>query len=300
MDGVIILEILQQLANGLALGSAYALIALGYTMVYGIIQLINFAHGEFFMIGAYAGVLAIKAGLPLYAAFPAAITAGALISAGVEKIAYKPLRKKNSGRLAALITAIGISIFLQNVIFLIPGADLIGLGTKNPMGIEKYVFGSVEISGTKVYIFLISIILMIIFIYIVHFTKSGKAMRAVSADRDTAMLMGIDPDRIISFTFALGGALAGAAGLLFALDQNQVSNFMGLMPGLKAFIAAVIGGIGSIPRAMAGGLILGLMETLAVVLGFSQFKDAFAFIFLIIILILKPAGIFAMARKEKV
>lgn len=291
---------MQQLANGLALGSTYALIALGYTMVYGIIQLINFAHGEFFMVGAYAGALVILADLPLWIAFPAAMTAGALISVGVEQVAYKPLRRKNAGRLTALITAIGISIFLQNVIFLSPGSDLIGLGTKNPLGMEKFIIFDIEIASSKVYIFLISLILVILLVYVVHYTKMGKAMRAVSNNKNIAMLMGINPDSIISFTFAIGGALAGAAGLLFALDQNQVSNFMGLLPGLKAFIAAVVGGIGSIPGAMAGGLILGILETFAVVLGLSHFKDAFAFILLIVILLIKPAGLLIKSMKEKV
>lgn len=293
------MELIQQLANGLALGSTYALIALGYTMVYGIIQLINFAHGEFFMLGAYAGVMVLFAGLPLWIALPASMLAGALISVGVEKVAYRPLRNKNAGRLAALITAIGFSVFLQNVIYLIPGADLIGMGSTNPLS-SNIQLGGLAIASSKVYIFIMAAVLVGILVYIVHYTRLGKAMRAVSFNKNIAMMMGVNPDRIITFTFALGGALAGAAGLMFALDQNQVSNFMGMMPGLKAFIAAVVGGIGSIPGAMVGGLMLGLVETLAVVLGLSAFKDAFAFILLIAILLFKPSGLLLKTVKEKV
>lgn len=297
--------LIQQLINGLALGSTYALIALGYTMVYGIIQLINFAHGEFFMLGAYAGVILLKfTGLPFYLTVPLAVMAsiamGAMVSVGVEKLAYKPLREKNAGRLAPLITAIGFSFFFQNVIFLFEGADLIGLGTHNPLEGMSLKFGGVEIALSKLFIFIVSILLVVILVYIVHKTKTGKAMRAVSFNKDNAMLMGVNPNKIISFTFALGGGLAGIAGLMFAIDQNQASNFMGFMPGLKAFIAAVVGGIGSISGAMIGGLLLGVLETLAVVLGMDAFKDGFAFILLILILLFKPSGLLLKSIKEKV
>lgn len=290
------MEIFQQLANGLALGSGYALIALGYSMVYGIIQLINFAHGEFYMLGAYAGFIALRAGWPLWAAFLLSMAGGAAVSMAVERIGYRPLRDKNAGRLAPLITAIAFSILLQNL--MVPIGEL-GL-THSVLGSGNFHFWGIELAPSKLMIFASSVILMAFLSYVVHHTRLGKAMRSVSANKQSALLMGINPNVVISFTFALGGALAGAAGMLVALDQNQVGPFMGLMPGLKAFIAAVVGGIGSIPGAVMGGLVLGLAETLAVVVGLGAFKDAVAFILLIAILLFKPSGLFLKSLKEKV
>ncbi|HOJ50878.1 MAG TPA: branched-chain amino acid ABC transporter permease [Spirochaetota bacterium] len=290
----------EQLFNALSLGFTYSLISLGYSMVYGIINLINFAHGEFFMLGAYAGVISLIIGIPWYISFFISIIVGAFVSTFVEVIGYRPLREKNSGRLTALITAISFSLFFQNFIFLFPGADLIGLGNRNPMHGAVITVGDFKIPLIKFFIFVVTIFLLILLILIVYRTKIGKAMRAVAFSKDISSLMGINPNFVISFTFALGGGLAGAAGFLEALDKNQVYNFMGVIPGLKAFIAAVVGGIGSISGAVAGGILIGFLETISVVIGLSFIKDVISFVLLILILILKPSGLFLKTQREKV
>ncbi|WP_027398225.1 branched-chain amino acid ABC transporter permease [Anaerovorax odorimutans] len=290
-------EFLQQMVNGISLGSIYALIALGYTMVYGIIKLINFAHGDVYMIGAYIGFAATTyAQLGFFPALIISMAACAVLGVFVERIAYKPLR--NSSRIAVLITAIGVSLLMEYVMMFFVGAEV----RSYPKLLSERVFeiGNVYIKAQQLYIIATAIILMIVLQFIVHKTKTGKAMRAVSIDKDAAQLMGIKVDRTISFTFAIGSAFAGAAGVLVGIYYNSIDPLMGIMPGLKAFVAAVFGGIGSIPGAMIGGLGIGIMETLVSGYWNSMYRDAAVFAFLIIILILKPAGLLGKNTREKV
>ncbi len=290
-------QFLQQLINGLSLGSIYALIALGYTMVYGIIKLINFAHGDIYMLGAYIGYIAITYfKLNFFLALIVAMALSALIGVLIERIAYKPLR--NATRIAALITAIGVSFFLQYSTMNIMGAGVKTYPDVLPNTI--YAFGNIQISLQQIAIFLTTIILMVVLQFIVKKTKVGKAMRAVSADADAARLMGIDVNKTISYTFAIGSALAGAAGILVGVYYNTINPLMGTVPGLKAFIAAVFGGIGIIPGAMFGGFFIGVVETLVSGYGSSLYKDAVVYGILILILIIKPAGLLGKNRKEKV
>lgn len=290
-------QFLQQFVNGVSLGSIYALIALGYTMVYGIIKLINFAHGDVYMIGAYIGyAVARYANLSFVPALIISMAACAILGLLIEKVAYKPLR--NSTKIAVLITAIGVSLLLENLMIYFVGAE-----TKSfpkLLSEQKINLGNVIISLQQIYIVVTSILLMILLQYIVRYTKTGKAMRAVSADRDAALLMGIKIDTTISFTFAIGSALAGAAGVLVGIYYNSLDPLMGMMPGLKAFVAAVFGGIGSIPGAMIGGLSIGILETLVSGYGNSMYRDAAVFAFLIVILIIKPSGLLGKNIKEKV
>jgi len=297
----ILQEFLQQMVNGLALGSIYALIALGYTMVYGIVQLINFAHGDILMLGAFAGFFVLVAApvtpLTFIAAFLVAMLVCALIGIVIERTCYKPLRA--APRINALITAIGVSMFLEN------GARVVPQIGPNPRQYPtlpniNYDFGGVGVSRIQAIVFLVSISLMLILNYIVNRTKIGKAMRAVSYDRNAGSLMGINVNQVISFTFAIGSSLAAAAGILFASAYPQVEPYMGIMPGLKAFVAAVLGGIGSIPGAMIGGFIMGIAETLTKGFISSQLADAIAFGILIIILVVKPSGILGRNVSEKV
>ncbi|MGE5607527.1 MAG: branched-chain amino acid ABC transporter permease [Bacteroidota bacterium] len=296
-------QFLQQMVNGLALGSIYALIALGYTMVYGIVQLINFAHGDILMLGAFAGFFVLIAAaitvtpLTFIAAFLVAMLVCAVIGIIIERTCYKPLR--NAPRINALITAIGVSIFIEN------GARVIPQIGPNPRQYPtlpnvNYDLAGIGISRIQAIVFLVSIALMIVLNYIVNYTKIGKAMRSVSYDRNAALLMGINVNKVISFTFAIGSALAAAAGILFASAYPQVEPYMGIMPGLKAFVAAVLGGIGSIPGAMIGGFIMGIAETLTKGFISSQLADAIAFGILIIILVVKPTGILGRNVSEKV
>lgn len=289
---------LQQLINGLTLGAVYALIALGYTMVYGILQLINFAHGEVYMLGAYLGiiVLAFLTSIGLTAvSLPLAIIITLTVSMlfcsaygmTIEKIAYKPLR--NAPRLSPLISAIGISIFLQNFVMLSQGAtDKVFPPIIKAEGISIL---NARITYLQIFIIIASIFMMGGLHLFVMKTKLGKAMRATAQDRKMATLLGIDIDRVISITFIIGSALAAAAGVMVAMYYGLVNYFIGYVAGIKAFTAAVLGGIGSIPGAMLGGLILGLMEALGASYISSEYKDAFAFGLLIIILILKPEGL---------
>ncbi|MGP7816924.1 branched-chain amino acid ABC transporter permease [Niallia sp. 01092] len=291
------MEWLQQLVNGISLGSIYALIALGYTMVYGIIKLINFAHGDVFMVGAFIGFYAITGwGLGFFPALILAMVASALFGMLIERIAYKRLR--NATRIAALITAIGVSLLIEYGVIYVRGAQLETYPSVLPTKTFD-VFGA-QISSKSLLILGVSVLLMIILQFIVHKTKTGKAMRAVSQDMDAARLMGINVDRTISATFAIGSALAGAAGVIFGAYYTKIEPLMGVIPGLKAFVAAVLGGIGIIPGAMVGGLLLGVVETIVSALGYSLWRDAAAFIILILILIFKPAGIFGKNTKEKV
>jgi branched-chain amino acid transport system permease protein len=289
----------QQLINGITLGSVYALIALGYTMVYGILKFINFAHGDVFMLGAYIGFLAaVYLKLNLIGCLIAAMVFCAVCGIVIEKIAYKPLR--NLPKISILITAIGVSLFLENFMQLIMGAD----SRVFPRLIEEknyhFLHGTIVVNNKQVYLLIITIILMVVLNYIVKNTKIGKAMRAVSQDMDAAKLMGIDIDRTISYTFAIGSSLAGAAGVLVGLYYNTINPLMGVLPGIKAFIAAVFGGIGVIPGALLGGFSLGIIETFVSGYGSSMYKDAVAFAILVLILLFKPAGLLGKSMKEKV
>lgn len=291
-------EFIQQLVNGISLGSIYALIALGYTMVYGIVKLINFAHGDVFMVGAFIGFYSITfLHLNFFVALLISMVACAAFGVLIERIAYKPLR--NATRIAALITAIGVSLFIEYGTIYIRGAqpeaypnDIVQLKAIDLFG--------VKISGQSILILGVSILLMIVLQFIVHKTKIGKAMRAVSYDMDAARLMGINVNNTISATFAIGSALAGAAGVIFGMYYTKIEPLMGIIPGLKAFVAAVLGGIGIIPGAMAGGLLLGVIEALVSAAGFSLWRDGAAFVVLILILIFRPSGLFGKNVREKV
>ena len=290
--------LLQQLINGIALGSTYALIALGYTMVYGIITLINFAHGEIFMAGAFVGLFLVTVlKLNIFVAMAGAMVFCMVMGVVIELIAYRPLRK--SSRLSALISAIGVSIFLSTLALMVFGADAKGFpDTAFPVRQVK-IFGA-EISTLQLLIIGVSALLMIALEFIVQKTKIGKAMRATSEDYNTAALMGINVNRVISFTFALGSSLAAAGGVLVGLLFNAVSFNMGLMAGLKAFSAAVLGGIGSIPGAMLGGLLLGVAEVMGVAAGYSSYRDAIAFAILVLVLLVKPTGLLGQKIQKKV
>ena len=294
------LEFLNQIINGLSLGSIYALVALGYTMVYGIIRLINFAHGEIYMFGAFAGMLAITVlKLPFFFALIFSMVVSALLGVVIERVAYKPLRK--SSKTAALITAIGISFLLQNVTAMIMGNNTSAF----PQVVEKQVYnlGGVQIDSLQILIFVVTLVLMFLLQFIVLKTKLGRAMRAVAVDKDAAVLMGVNVDNTITITFAIGSALAAAAGVLIGLYHIRVVFWMGTAPGLKAFVAAVFGGIGSIPGAMIGGFAIGLLEALVAGYGgtlISPYRDAVVYLLLIIVLLVKPSGLLGKNVKEKV
>ncbi|EFL93185.1 MULTISPECIES: branched-chain amino acid ABC transporter permease [Mobiluncus] len=291
--------ILQQLINGLSLGSIYALIALGYTMVYGIIQLINFAHGDVLMVGAYAGFAGmVLLHLDPFTSLLAAMIICAILGMLIERLAYKPLR--HSTRIAVLITAIGMSLLIEYVTMYFVGAEARAYPAQTGWLGASYHFGGVNLSMIQIIIVVVSVILMVVLQFIIKKTRIGKAMRAVSQDQDAAKLMGISVDNTISFTFALGSALAGAAGVLWGLYYTSITPLMGIMPGLKAFVAAVLGGIGLIPGALVGGYLVGLLETIVNSLGLSTFRDAAVFLVLIIVLIFKPAGILGKNVQEKV
>ncbi len=291
------MEWLQQLINGISLGSIYALIALGYTMVYGIIKLINFAHGDVFMIGAFMGFFAIaRWGLGFFPALILAMVVCAILGVLIERIAYKRLR--NATRIAALITAIGVSLLIEYTTIFFRGAQPEAYPDVIPN--KSFHFLGAQISMQSIMILSVSIVLMIILQFIVHKTKIGKAMRAVSYDEEAARLMGINVDNTISITFAIGSALAGAAGVIFGIYYTKIDPLMGIIPGVKAFVAAVLGGIGIIPGAVAGGMVLGVVETVVSALGFSLWRDAAAFVILILILIFRPSGIFGKNTREKV
>ena len=288
---------LQQLVNGLILGSVYALIALGYTMVYGIIKLINFAHGDLYMMGAFIGYYLINSfQLNFFVALILTMILTACLGVLIEFLAYRPLR--NSTKIAALITAIGVSFFLEYGMVYLFGANTRAF----PQALEtvKYNLGPITVTNVQLTILGVSVFLMLALQFIVQKTKMGKAMRAVSVDSDAAQLMGINVNSTISFTFALGSALAGAAGVLIGLYYNSVEPLMGMAPGIKAFVAAVLGGIGIIPGAALGGFIIGLLETLAITIGLSSYRDAVVYGILIVILLVRPAGILGKNVKAKV
>lgn len=291
----------QQMINGISLGSIYALIALGYTMVYGIVMLINFAHGDILMAGAYCAYLVLGAlgvsPFSLTLAFIAAMIFCGALGVFIERFAYRPLR--SAPRLNSLITAIAVSLILQN------GARILPFIGPNPRQfprpeISVFTFGPLSVSNIQLIVIVLSAALMLALNYIVNRTRQGKAMRAVSFDTRAAALMGIPVNSTISWTFALGSVLAAAGGILYACAYPQISPVMGTMPGLKAFVAAVLGGIGSIPGAMAGGFILGIAETLTRGYLSSQYADAISFSVLIIILLIKPTGLLGKPIRVKV
>ncbi|HHV17775.1 MAG TPA: branched-chain amino acid ABC transporter permease [Thermoanaerobacterales bacterium] len=287
---------IEQIINGLTLGSTYSLIALGYTMVYGILELINFAHSEIYMIGAFLGLVMVSVyKLPFIAALLVSMAGSCLLGITIEKAAYKPLRRAN--RIAPLISAIGVSIFLQNAVLMLAGPQARPFPTG--FNVTNLNLGSLRISSLQLIILLVSIVLMVGLHFLIQRTKLGQAMRATAQDKETAQLMGIKIDQVISFTFAIGSALGGAAGVLVGVYFDSVDPMMGFFPGLKGFVAAVLGGIGSIPGAMLGGLILGLVEMLGAVY-MSRYKDAIAFAVLIFILLLKPTGLLGRKVQEKV
>lgn len=290
-------QFLQQVINGLSLGSIYALIALGYTMVYGIIKLINFAHGDIYMLGAYvAFITTTYFGFSFFPAMIASMVVCGILGVLIERIAYKPLR--HATRIAALITAIGVSYVLEYTTQYVMGSEVKTYPTL--LSNSSFSLGPVTISMQQVYIFTITIVLMIALQLIIKKTKMGRAMRAVSVDEDAAKLMGINVDTTISFTFLLGSSLAGVAGILVGIYYNSIDPLMGMVPGLKAFIAAVFGGIGSVPGAMIGGLFIGIAETMVVAYGNSLYRDAIVYLILILILIIKPDGLLGKNQREKV
>jgi len=289
---------LAQLINGISIGSIYALVALGYTMVYGIVKLINFAHGDVIMVGAYAMYFLVRRiGVPFLPAVIVAMVACAILGVAMEKIAYKPLRK--ASRLSALITAIGVSLFLQNSFMVLMGSSPRPFPALSVPG-HVQIFGRVSASNLTVITIVVSILMMAMLQLIVKKTRAGKAMRAVSEDAGAAALMGINVNTTIAITFALGSALAAVGSALYASTFPLVDPFMGMMLGLKAFVAAVVGGIGIIPGAMLGGLLLGIAESLTAAYISSQLVDAVVFSMLIIVLLFKPAGIMGKATGEKV
>lgn len=300
-------EFLQQIVNGLTIGSVYSLVALGYTMVYGILKMINFAHGELFMIGAYLGLTLIGAfGLASAISSPILgiiivfiLAAGlvALIGALVERVAYRPLRR--SSRLAPLVSALGASIFLQNAIMLIYGTSY-KVYPENLVPNLTWTVGPVEISLIRLIVLGLSLFLMAVLYFVVQKTQLGAAIRASALDHDTARLMGIDVDKIITLVFVIGPALGAAAGVMVGLYYRQINFTMGWAYGLRAFTAAILGGIGNIPGAMVGGLLLGLFESLAAGYVSAAWKDAISFFILILILILRPTGLLGERVAEKV
>jgi len=292
-------RIVQQLINGISLGSIYGLVALGYTMVYGIINLINFAHGDILMVGAYIGfALTSIFGFSFLPALLISMLVCGFLGVIIEKVAYKPLR--GGSRISALITAIAVSLFLQYGMMYFVGPESRTYRDVLPSTQVK-VFGTGAVIDIKsLYIIAITVFLMVLLQYITKKTKVGKSMRALSEDRDAAELMGINVSKTISYTFFMGSALAGAAGVLVGVYYSTINPLMGSTPGLKAFVSAVIGGIGIIPGAVFGGFFLGGVETLVSSLGGSLFKDGVAFLILILVLLIKPTGLMGHKNNEKV
>jgi branched-chain amino acid transport system permease protein len=299
-------EFLQQLINGLALGSIIALIALGYTMVYGILRFINFAHGDIFMLGAFAGFylapkIATVFPLPSIAGALAVLLVSMLVCAAlgvlIERLAYRPLRKRP--KLTVLITAIGVSLFLEYT-----GQFIFGAAPKKfPEILPSFPvthLGSLSFNSNQIVVIAVTLILLLALRFIVLKTKIGTAMRAVSFNPEAAALMGVNTDVVISFTFALGSALAAAAGILWAINYPSIDPLMGILPGLKAFVAAVLGGIGNLPGAALGGLVIGVVETFVKGTRWSTWADAIAFAILILILLVKPSGLLGKKEIEKV
>ena len=290
---------LTYLINGLSLGSVYAIIALGYTMVYGIAKMLNFAHGDVIMIGAYLVFMTMTgSGMPVVISIIISIVCCTALGMIIEKVAYKPLRKATN--LAVLITAIGVSYFLQNMALLIFGSNPISFTSVIKWQGITLAGGQLKITGVTIVTIITCLVIMVGLMWFVKYTKPGQAMRAVSEDRDAATLMGINVNGTISLTFAIGSGLAAIAGALLCSSYPVLTPYTGSMPGIKAFTAAVFGGIGSIPGALIGGLLLGIIENLAKAYISSQLADAIVFAVLIIVLLVKPTGILGKQIKEKV
>ena len=288
---------IEQLINGLNLGSIYALMALGYTMVYGIAKMLNFAHGDIIMVGAYTlSLVMTNLGMPPIVAVLASVIVCSVLGVTIEKIAYKPLR--NASPLTVLITAIGVSYFLQSVALLIFGSNKRKVDSAITMpGIK---IGALELTGESIVTLGVTLLIMIGLTLFIKKTKMGKAMLAVSEDKGAAQLMGINVNQTISITFAIGSALAAVAGVLFVSSYGFVGPYTGSLPGIKAFVAAVLGGIGSIPGAMLGGILLGIIESLSKAYISTNLSDAIVFAVLIIVLLVKPSGLLGKIRMDKV
>ncbi len=291
------MEFFQQLLNGLNQGAIYALIALGYTMVYGIAKMLNFAHGDVIMVGAYTLFVTMGTlGLPAYLGVILSIVFCAVLGVVLEKIAYKPLR--GSSPLAVLITAIGVSYFLQSLALLIFGSQQ--QKVESVVNLPSVYLGAVELSGESIVTLGTTILIMIALTLFIKKTKTGRAMLAVSEDRGAAQLMGINVNRTISITFAIGSGLAAVAGALFVSSYGFVGPYTGSLPGIKAFVAAVLGGIGSIPGAMLGGILLGIIESFSKAYISTQLSDAIVFGVLILVLLVRPSGLLGRKKIEKV
>ena len=288
--------IIQHCLTGISLGGAYALIAIGYTMVYGILRLINFAHGDIFMMAGYFMIFAM-ASFPWYIAIPITLLATVALGVVIEKVAYKPLR--TAPRMSIMISAIGVSYLLQNLATYLFTALPKGY-PEIPVLKKIYQFGDVSASLVTFITPVLTIVLVIILMQLINHTKMGMAMRAVSKDYDTAQIMGIKINNVISYTFVIGSLLAGIGSILYFTDRMTVYPYSGSLPGLKCFVAAVLGGIGSIPGAVVGVFILGVGETILTAAGYSTFSDAFTFVLLIIMLLFRPTGIFGEKATDKV
>ncbi|MGN0432378.1 MAG: branched-chain amino acid ABC transporter permease [Lachnospiraceae bacterium] len=294
------MSFIQYLINGISLGSVYALIALGYTMVYGIAKMLNFAHGDVIMVGAFTVyTLCSSLGLPPAVGILVAVVLCTCLGIVIEKVAYKPLRKAASP-LAVLITAIGVSYLLQNTVLLIFGADTKAFTSVVPIAPIKLAGGQISISGETLVTVLVCLIIMVSLMLFINKSKIGQAMLAVSEDKGAAQLMGINVNSTIAITFAIGSALAAVAGVLFCSAYPSLTPYTGSMPGIKAFVAAVFGGIGSIPGAFIGGILLGIIETFGKAYISSQLSDAIVFGVLIIVLLVKPTGLLGKNIQEKV
>ncbi|HJD24386.1 MAG TPA: branched-chain amino acid ABC transporter permease [Firmicutes bacterium] len=293
------MDFITQLLNGLGLGSIYALIALGYSMVYGIVQLINFAHGDIIMVGGYAiYVVLVMAGMPLWLAVLAPLVVCGLAGMLIERLAYQRLLTHNAERISLLITALGVSIFLQNLFMILFGSET---KTMSPLfGSDSFALGGLSVTSATLINIVVSVVMMVMLQLLVNKTKIGKAMQATSEDAGAAKLMGINTKRIILLTFAVGSILAGVGAVLYINTYQQIRPTMGNLLGLKAFVAAVLGGIGSIPGAMLGGYLLGVLEQLTKAYITSEVTDAVVFAILIVVLLVRPAGLMGKNRKEKV
>jgi len=296
----------QQLINGLTLGSIYALISLGYTLVYGILLMINFAHSEIFMVGAFLALATLTipwmeslTGFPqLLCAMIAAMCGSALLAFLIEKIAYRPLR--HASRLAPIISAIGVSIFLQNFLFVFVSNQSVPFPEIVP--IHHFKVSNYEVNSLQLFIMGIALLIMVLLKFFIQKTRLGKALRATAGDREAAELLGINTNQIIALTFVIGGALGGAAGFLNGMYYGSIKYNMGFLPGIKAFTAAVLGGIGNVTGAVIGGLLIGILETLGAgyMAGGSEWKDIFAFAILILVLLFRPQGLLGEKLPEKV
>ena len=304
-------EFIQTIINGLETGFLYALIALGYSMVYGVLKLLNFAHGDVYMIGAYIGyfvlqgfggptALSVPVPVLVFVMFVAAALGCGVLGVFIERFAYRPLR--DAPRIAPLITALGVSFILENSVLLLFGGFPKSYSTNNYINIDTggINIGSINIDPVQITIFVVSILMMYGLMQLVDRTTLGKSMRAVASDREAAEMLGINVDRIISYTFFIGSALAGVAGVMSGLAFNQISATLGFLAGLKAFTAAVVGGIGSIPGAMIGGLFIGLCEAFASTYVSTKFSDLIVFGILIVVMLVRPTGIFARPALQKV